>query len=632
MGKYNFHKSRTLIYSKRKILPKKPSLLRRSGYVIGKAFKRMFMVLGGLIFLSALISTISTSFMMKNMDMSVSDKSVLLLKIEGNIPEVRRSGYFPDPFAGREATLDQIITAIDKATLDENIKGIVLSLKGASITIAQAQELRDAVKKFKDSGKFSVSYAVSYGDGGSALANYYLASAFDTIWMQPIGIVSIAGFNAEMPFLKDFFEKIGVRGHFIQRKEYKSAMESFTRSGMSEYNKESMEAVIDDLFSQIVADISADRNIAPEQFSEYINQGIFVDKEALSQGLVDRVGYSDMVVGEIREIVDSNPESKNVDFIPVEEYYKYIISKSTKEFEQKEEIAVVHINGAIVQSDKRKSYMGAPLGIGGSVVAADNIADILYDIADDKDIKAVLLRINSPGGSPAASETIRRAILRVKEKGKKVVVSMGGAAASGGYWISADADYIFAQNSTLTGSIGVIGGKFDLAGLWDKLSINWESINKGENSTIWSINQGFSEGELKVMSRMMDNVYENFVNLVSSGRNMSIEEVEKIAKGRVWTGNDGLENGLVDEIGGYLDALDKVAEIIGKTDRGDLSIVILPRPKNPVEEILDIIGMQVMATGFFSSIFSAVNNSSVIETMNVLDDSNGVMIYSNFER
>ena len=204
---------------------------------------------------------------------------------------------------------------------------------------------------------------------------------------------------------------------------------------------------------------------------------------------------------------------------------------------------------------------------------------------------------------------------------------MGSAAASGGYWVSADADYIFAQPATLTGSIGVVGGKIEISGISEKLGINWERVSKGENSTMWSVNQGFSKTEEERISLMMDNVYDNFVKIVANGRSMTEEEVDKVAKGRAWSGNQALEKGLVDELGGYMEALDKSASLIGKVDSSDLDVIVLPREKKPIELIIETLNMQAKGLEFISSISPHIENNTALEEFNVLNDGNGVMIY-----
>ena len=399
----NFRKKRTLIYKGASNQIKKPSFYKRATNWISKSLKRACMVIGALFLVYTVFSIASLLFIMNGASVkTMSDKSVLLLKIEGNIPEVRGGGDISEILNKSGSTLDEIITAIDVASRDDRIKGLVLSLRSANISLTQAQEIRNAVLEFRKSGKFTTAYSVSYGDGGSGLTRYYLASAFDTIWMQPIGIVSISGFNAEMPYFKELLDKVGVKGHFLQRKEYKTAMENITNSSMSKYNRETLETIIDDFYNEIGSDIAENREIDKDVFFELMDKGLFVDVDAQETGLVDRLGYGDMVVSEIKMDLDNDPESENVEFVTIRSYYKNFANDVVKKEsldKEKELVAVVHINGAIVQSAKG----GSPLGGGSNVAAASVISGVLYDIADDEEIKVVLLRVNSPGGSPAAS-------------------------------------------------------------------------------------------------------------------------------------------------------------------------------------------------------------------------------------
>ena len=264
--------------------------------------------------------------------------------------------------------------------------------------------------------------------------------------------------------------------------------------------------------------------------------------------------------------------------------------KQQKKFATKKKkdgsVALVYAVGAIMDSDREGN------AIDDGVAGADEIAKALIDAAYDNSIDAVVLRVDSPGGSPVASETILRAVQKVKDEGKVVIVSMGSAAASGGYWIATLADKIYVLPTTLTGSIGVLGGKVSMAGLWQMLGINWDEVSWGKNATIWSMSKPFSESEKERVNAMMDNIYSNFVKRVAKGRNMTEEEVEKIARGRVWSGKSALEIGLADEFGGLNEALDYAAVQTGALDRHDVNVVVMPKPLSAIERFLELIETQ----------------------------------------
>lgn len=576
---------------------------RRLGGILWGILKRTCMTLGAFVLITSLIGAFSTASLFKQSTPDLPDQMVLFLKLEGEIQETQTQGGFPDPFAVAKPTLHTLISTLDKGRDDPRVKGLYVRLTGgAQLQLTQIQELRNAIKRFQDSGKFAFIYAPSYGEGGG-LGAYYFASAFKNIWMQPVGVVSVTGMRADVPFARKSLEKLGVEPEFLQRKEYKSAYESLSRSSMSAANREAMTVLLNDLQDTIVGDMAADRGIEPAAFMRLVDKGLFTSAAALESGLVTRIGYADMLAGDIAEVISGNRDDVEKVFVPLKQYAAAAHTKASKTLKK---VALVHVNGTIMPSSVNASLPDmpavsvfspeiamlsaqAPLGIGDSVAAADKIAPAIFAAADDPHIQTIVVRIDSPGGSPSASETILRSIQRAKTKGKTVVVSMGMAAASGGYWIASGADYIFASPSTLTGSIGVVGGKFSLAGLWDNLDINWESVGWGKNAGLWSLNTPFSESEKVQIGLMLDQVYNGFIDRVASGRHMTPEQVERIARGRVWSGKAALENGLVDAQGGLTDTLDYVAQLNGVQSRKDLDIVVMPKPKTPLEQFIELV-------------------------------------------
>ncbi|MCB1529936.1 MAG: signal peptide peptidase SppA [Alphaproteobacteria bacterium] len=559
--------------------------------IIWEAVKKSCMVIGAVVLFSAFTGAVISTKVVRQSAPSLPGEMILFLDLKDGLGETSRSPSLSDPFPFHRPTVRVIVEALDNAREDEDVHGLVVSVAGGGLSSAHVQEVRAAIKRFRASGKFAKIYATSYDGFGSGLGVYYLASAFDEIWMQPVGMLSIAGIGFEMPYARAALDKIGVRPDFYQREEYKGAMENMTARKMSGPSREMLGSIVKSLSGQMLSEISADRNMAPATLKKYIDQGILTGPEALEAGLIDHLDYADVLMSQAREKITGEKDQDKPDLVSLSHYHA---SKQAKILARgEEEIAIVYAVGAIVP----EAHEGT--------AGADEISAAIKEAAKDKKIKTIVLRINSPGGSPTASETIRREIVRAKEKGKKVIVSMGPVAASGGYWIAADADRIFALPATLTGSIGVVMGKFSLQGVWDKVGVHWDDISWGKNAGMWSFNRNFSDSEGTRMNALIESVYQAFLTRVSEGRKMPKAEVRKIAKGRAWTGQQAQEIGLVDELGGLDDALDYTARDLGLKDRSELKIVVLPRPQRPIEQLLEMLGGQVALGKFMGKFFGA---------------------------
>lgn len=561
--------------------------------IIGRSLRRTCTVIGAMVLFSA-VSTLYLSFKIlgdQAKPQGLMDNAVVILKLEDEIQEKSSPVNF---FGNEEAmSLPDMIAAIDAASVDSRVKALVLSLRPGRYSLAHLQELRAAVQRFVKTGKRATVYASSYGETGSGIGAYYLAAVFPEIWMQPVGVVSIHGIRAEMPYAKNLLSKFGIETHFSQRKEYKNAMENMTASEMSAPSRESTTAMINDMMQQIKSGIVESRPRLKTNLNSLIDKGILTDQESLQTGLIDKLNYSDALMDDLRKKITGDEDSKDVGFYLANTYYS-AIKREKKSQEMlhkatKKKIALVHVSGAIVD----KAENSSPYNMGNIPNGADRISQAIYDAAEDKDIVAIVVRVDSPGGSPTASETIRRAIVRAKEKYKKpVIISMGSVAASGGYWVATDADKIYALPATLTGSIGVVGGKFDLAGMWQKMDINWQSIGSSQNDGMWSMNQGFTESEQARFDAMLDNIYAHFQKRVADGRKLSLARVEEISRGRVWTGQQALKLGLVDQLGGMDIVLTDLAKKLGVQGRDDLDIIEMPKPETPFEQIMALFEVQ----------------------------------------
>lgn len=557
--------------------------------VIWLATKRMAMTLGFLMLINiALMLVILPAFVSEKGNVpSLPDEMVLFLEFEDGFYELPEVGGFADPFGESTLTVREMVDAIERATDDDRVKGIFARMRGGDFALTHVYELRAALKRFRDAGKFAHIYSSSYGEGGGGLGRYYLASAFDQIWMQPLGIVTISGVSAEIPFMRGTLDKLGVEPQFFQRKEYKTAYESLTSKGISKYNKEMMERLVGDIRAEILATIPLERGMKPAAFEKLVNKGLFTSAEAEKAGLITRADYGDILLDDVAEELTGERDIEELDIVTLKNYAALSADDGGLMGLGKAKVALVYTVGAIMPK-------GDDSGFGADgIAAADEIAPAILQASRDEDVKAIVLRVDSPGGSPTASESILRAVEKAQERGKIVVVSMGATAASGGYWVSAYADRIFALPTTLTGSIGVVGGKFAIEELSSKLGVNWDKVTWGKNAGMWSLNTPFNASEGERINAMLDQVYDSFIARVAKGRKMEPEAVDKIAGGRVWTGTRAVEVGLVDEIGGLNDALDYVAVQLEREGRNDLKVEVLPKPKTPLEQLLELFGAQV---------------------------------------
>ncbi len=588
--------------------------------ILGGALKKTCMVIGAMVLISTLISVFLIVTMSKKSAAPLPEDIILYFDMKNGISEAQVKPTILEPFPFTQPTLRNVIDTIERAKDDARVKGLVFNLNGAAINMAHTQELRAAINKFKEGGKFTKVYSSSYTDAMGGLGQYYLASVFDEIWMQPIGMMSVSGISMEMPFAKDLMDKVGVSAQFFQREEFKSAMENFTNSEMSPANEVALTSLLNNLSVTMLNDISKEREISQPQLMALVDKGIMTDKEGLNAKLLDRLDYGDKMLSEIRESISGDPDDESVELVTLARYSQ---SKQNKVPRAKtaDDVALIYVIGAIVDHK----------GAGGNAGAYE-ITQAIATAYNDDDIKAIVLRVDSPGGSPTASETIRHALVRAQEKGKKVIVSMGPVAASGGYWISTHADKILANSGTITGSIGVIMGKFEGSDLFDKANINWQGPKFGENADIFSIHKKFDENAQARMTVLIDDVYDAFVSRVSEGRKMSKEDARTVAKGRAWTGSQALKRGLVDQIGGLNDALDETAILLGKKDRRDLNVIQMPRELNGLERVLELFGQEVGLGHFMKIMFGAESRmakmfNSYTTQQHVLSTGNHTSVY-----
>ncbi|WP_066362774.1 signal peptide peptidase SppA [Herbidospora mongoliensis] len=468
----------------------------------------------------------------------------------------------------RRARLSDVIGGLRRARRDPRVKGLIVKIGGQPLGLALVQEIRNAVVHFRAAGKLTVAWADSYGEVANGTVPYYLASAFEKVYLQPSGDVGLTGVAIEQRFLKGALGKLDIDYQVGQRHQYKTAANMFTQDHMTDAHKEMTGRLAESLTEQLVAGIAEGRGLELKRVRELIDQGPFYGDEAVQAGLVDGLKYRDEVYAE------HVPEGSLL--LYVARYAKTQLPKMPHPGESV--VALVHGHGAIRLGRSGRS----PLG-GGNAMGSDTISAALRAARRDDKVKAIVFRVDSPGGSYTASDSIWREVVLARRAGKPVVVSMGDVAASGGYFVAMAADMIFAQPGTLTGSIGVFGGKAVLGGLLDRLGIATEIVAEGANAGMFSSTRPFSDSQWARINTWLDRVYDDFVGKVAEGRGMERGKAESLARGRVWTGADARDNGLVDQLGGVEDALAEARKRAGLA--ADAPVRSYPKI-NPLERLI----------------------------------------------
>lgn len=526
--------------------------------------------------LFTIISIISLAGMMATEGMSapIKEKSILRLDLSGTLAERSES----NPFAAlmgeenKALSLEDALLALDKAAKNENIIGVYLEGGAMGANPGMAQELRQALVEFKESGKWVVAHGDSYGKTA-----YYLSSVADSVLLNPEGNVDFGGMASQIMFYKDVMEKVGVKMQVFKVGTYKSAVEPFICTEMSPANREQVTSYLFSIWTNMLKDVAASRNMEVGKLNSLADSLTMISEAsvALNGGLVDKLCYMDEVKAILREKSGIEDEDDDLVFASVADVAK----SETLDEKVDEQVAVYYAYGEIVQSQ------GTGLGMSQEhqIVGEKMIKD-LQDLREDDDVKAVVIRVNSPGGSAFASEQIWREVCLLKEK-KPVVVSMGGMAASGGYYISCAANRIFAEPTTLTGSIGIFGMIPDASELMtEKIGLKFDVVKTNEMSDIGTMARPFNEAESAQMQKMINRGYDLFTKRVADGRGMAQDSVKLIAEGRVWTGEQGLNIGLVDELGNLDDAVAHAAEL-AKVEK--FRAVPYPGADNPFEQLLN---------------------------------------------
>jgi len=501
----------------------------------------------------------------------VADNSIMMLNLNGTLSE-RNQGMPFDFLMGDEYKsygLDDILASIQKAKEHENIKGIYIEATSLNAGVAAYEEIRDALKDFKASGKFIVAYSDNYTQG-----LYYLSSVADKVLMNPQGMMEWSGLSSTPVFFKNLLEKIGVKMQIFKVGTYKSAVEPFISTEMSPANREQINAYLTSVWGQITNDVAESRNVSVESLNEIADRMLMFHpaEESVKCGLVDTLIYKNDVRNYLKAMAGIDED----DSMPVLGLQEMInVKKNVPKDKSGNIIAVYYAYGDI--------YNSASSGISEQCIDATKVIKDLRSLKEDKNVKAVVLRVNSPGGSAFASEQIWYAVSELKKE-KPVIVSMGDYAASGGYYISCNADTIVAEPTTLTGSIGIFGMFPNVKGLTDKIGLDFDVVKTNQYSDFGMPNRPLNDGEKGLMQMYVNNGYDLFLTRCSEGRGISKEELDKIAQGRVWTGSTAKELGLVDELGG----LDKALEIaIAKADVDAYTVMSYPGKESIFETLMN---------------------------------------------
>ena len=503
----------------------------------------------------------------------VKNNSVLNLKLDFPIKDYAGKTVFKQyNFLNedRKDGLFNIIDAIKYAATDDKIKGISIDNNFIQAGFSQTKAIRDALLEFKKSDKFIVAYADIYTQ-----KDYYLSSVADTIYMNPVGMMEFNGLSTERLYYKNFQEKTGLKMEVIRLGKYKSAVEPFLENEMSDNNREQIEVYLNGIWSEVKNEISESRNVSVERLNTVADSLLSRTATlAKSSRMIDKIAYYDEYENGLRHAINLEA-SKKINTISIKDYAIHSANKlKTKTSSSK--IAIIYAEGEIIygEGDENKVGQGA-------------INRSLKKAREDDKVKAVVIRVNSPGGSALASELIWREI-ELTKKVKPVIVSMGDVAASGGYYIACNANKIIAQPTTITGSIGVFGMLPNAKGLADKWGVNAEQVSTNKNSVTYSLFEPMSDNQEAFIKESINDIYELFTNRVATGRDMTQDDVKAIAQGRVWTGKDALNNGLIDELGGLDVALKHAAEI---AEIEDYKIKEFPVFEKDLDKMLEIFGL-----------------------------------------
>ncbi len=501
----------------------------------------------------------------------------MVIELDLRATRLDQPALSPFAFADPLSTVE-IVTALQRAEADGRVQGVFLRANEFGMPPGQAEEIRAAMQDFRDSGKFVVAHSQDFF--GSGVINYFAVGASDALWLQPTGSFSAVGLSTETLFLGGFFEEIGAEPEFAQFYEYKNTADVYTESTFTEAHREAVNAYLGSIFDNASSALAADREMEADALRQTLVSGPYSAEEAEQAGLVDRLGQ----VAEARQDALERAGGGDARIVEIETYAR--ARQPGQRGRGGATIALIEGQGPIATGEAEPGFGG------GEVIGSDTMAAAIDEAAGDDSVRAIVVRLDTPGGSATASDQIWDSITRAQDTGKPVVISMATVSASGGYYIAAPADLIYAHETTLTGSIGVLGGKVAIDGALNRIGLNLEAASVGgEYATALSASQTWTESQREAFTRLMEDTYEDFTGKVADGRGLPLSRVQEIARGRVWTGAQALDRGLVDRIGGLRDAVEGAAELAEVGEDETINLRRFPRRPTPVEALQALFGI-----------------------------------------
>ena len=497
------------------------------------------------------------------------DPIIVELDLDKPIVEDSSDSPLAELGIGDRTTLQDTIAGLEAASRDDRVKVLIARVGTGSMGFAQLQDVREAIIQFRKSGKKAYAFAETFGEFSSGNGSYYLASAFDKIYLQPSGDVGLTGLAAEPMFVRGTLEKLDIVPRGGQRYEYKNALDTFTEKQMTPPFREAITALLQSIHNQMVAGIAEGRKLPPERVQELINSGPHLGSQAVELGLADKLMYRDEVYQQVRDDVE---DARLL-------YLHAYLKKRDNPLKEGKPVAIIYGVGGVQRGKSKDNPF-----LDSNVMGSDTVTAAIRAAADNDDIKVILFRVDCPGGSYVASDAVLRELARARERGKKIVISMGNVAASGGYIVALAADRVIAQPGTITGSIGVLAFKMLTRNFWNnKLGVTYDTVQTGANATMWSNLHDYTPEQWAKFNAWLDRIYQEFTDKVAAGRKLPKERVLEIAKGRVWSGEDAKRLGLVDELGSFQRAVEVAKEMSGIPREDPVKLMRYPRPKSIFE-------------------------------------------------
>jgi protease-4 len=531
-----------------------------------KALVRVLATIGASVLVSLTLSLVLTRLTRHH----VATGTVLELDFADRIveqaPPAIQSLFIVPPLTVRD-----VVDALTAASDDPRVTALVARVGDARLGLASLQEIRDAVTRLRKAGKRTIALAETFGEFGPGNGAYYLATAFDEIYLQPSGDLGLTGLSTETPFIRGALDKLGVKPRLDHRGQYKSAMNMFTETDYTPAHREASERVLESQFAQILRGIAEGRALPEATVRALVTKAPLTSADALQAKLVDELAYRDQVWEQFRGADGELPSRLSLG--------QYLARAAPAE--DGETVALIYGVGSV-----HRGRSGWGTLSGEPTMGADTVTAAFRAAVEDDDVRAILFRVDSPGGSYIASDTIWREVLRARRLGKPVVASMGDVAGSGGYFVAMGADRIVAQPGTITGSIGVLAGKLVTTDFWRRLGVEWGELGTGPNADMWTTTEDYSPAQWARLEGFLDRIYADFVDKAAEGRGLPRAKIQDVAQGRIWTGEDAKARGLVDALGGFPEALRLVRELAGLAPDAAVHLEVFPRPKPPLERVL----------------------------------------------